>query len=231
MVQNHLLRLVAPKSWPMTKRKGIRFITRPRAGPHKLIESIPLNLLLKDVLNHASTTREVKSILNKGKVLINNRVVKDYKCPVGIMDIVSIPSTNEYYIVLIGENGKFSLNRIPKEKANLKLCKIINKTLLRKNKLQLNFSDGRNQLTNNKEYKVGDTLVLNLDKNEVKGHLEFKKGASVYLINGKHKGETAILDEISFSKGNRPNRIKLKKGNEVFETLEDYTFVVDKSIL
>ena len=231
MVQNHLLRLVAPKSWPMTKRKGIRFITRPRSGPHKLIESIPLNLLLKNVLNHASTTKEVKTILNKGKVLVNNEIVKDYNYPIGIMDIISIPSTKEYYVVLIGENGKFSLNKIPKEKASLKLCKIINKTLLRKNKLQLNFLDGRNQLTNNKEYKVGDTLVLNLDKNEIKDHLEFKKGASVYLINGKHKGETAILDEIGLSKGNSPHRIKLKKGNETFETLKDYTFVVDKSIL
>lgn len=231
MVQNHLLRLVAPKSWPMTKRKGIRFITRPRSGPHKLIESISLNLLLKEVLHHASTTKEVKTILNQGKVLVNNRIVKDYKCPIGIMDIVSIPSTNEYYRVLIGENGKFSLNKISQEKANLKLCKIINKTLLGKNKLQLNFLDGRNQLTNHKEYKVGDTLVLNLDKNEIKDHLEFKKGASVYLINGKHKGEIAILEEISFSKGNRLHRIKLKKGNETFETLKDYTFVVDNPIL
>jgi len=231
MAHNHLLRLVAPKSWPMTKRKGIRFITRPRSGPHKLLESIPLNLLLKDVLNHASTTKEIKTILNKGKVLVNNKIVKDYKCPIGIMDTISIPSTKEYYVVLIGENGKFSLNKITKEKASLKFCKIINKTLLRKNKLQLNFLDGRNQLTNNKEYKVGDTLVLNLDKNEIKDHLEFKKGAYIYLINGKRKGEIAILDEISFSKDNRPHRIKLKKGNETFETLNDYAFVVDKSIL
>ena len=134
MAHNHLLRLVAPKSWPMTKRKGIRFITRPRSGPHKILESIPLNLLLKDVLNHASTTKEIKTILNKGKVLVNNKIVKDYKCPIGIMDTISIPSTKEYYVVLIGENGKFSLNKITKEKASLKFCKIINKTLLRKNK-------------------------------------------------------------------------------------------------
>ena len=167
MVKNHLSRLVAPRSWPM-KRKGIKFIARPRSGPHKLEDSITLKMIMQNFLKQTATARETKIVLNNGKVFVDNKIVKDPNYPISLMDTISIPSLDEYYRVLIDEHKKFKLNKITKENANLKLCKIIDKTLLKKNKLQINFSDGRNKIAEDKKYKVGDTLVLTLDKNEIK---------------------------------------------------------------
>ncbi len=73
MVKNHLSRLNAPKSWPI-QRKGIKFIVRPSAGAHNMRECIPLNLVLKGLLKYSRTTKETKSVLNAGNVLINGKV-------------------------------------------------------------------------------------------------------------------------------------------------------------
>jgi len=45
----HLSTLAAPKSWPI-KRKGIKWITRPKSGPHNLKSSLPLIVVLRDML-------------------------------------------------------------------------------------------------------------------------------------------------------------------------------------
>src|SRR3989344_3107655 len=70
MVKNHLSRLTAPVSWGV-KRKGIKFITRPHAGAHNLRESIPLSLVITDLLKFARIRRETKKILNEGKIKLS----------------------------------------------------------------------------------------------------------------------------------------------------------------
>src|SRR3989344_6984637 len=105
MSQNHLSRLAAPKSWPI-KRKGIKWIARPRTGPHSLDNCITINVILKNILKHANTTREVKNILHDSKVLVNNTPIMDHKFAVGIMDIVSIPTIDQYYLVLLNKKNK-----------------------------------------------------------------------------------------------------------------------------
>lgn len=226
-MKKHLKRLAAPKSWKL-RRKGIKFIARPMPGPHKLEESITLNVILKNLLSYAKTTREVKKILNDGKILVDKIVRKNYRFPVGVMDIIEIPSTNEYYILLHNKKGKFILKKISKEEADFKICKIIEKTILKKNKIQLNLYDGKNILVEKNDFKVGDSIVIVLPKNEIKKHLKFEKGASIYLIGGKHIGNTGILEEVHKFPGSQPAKIIFKSGKETFETLKKYTFVIEK---
>ena len=63
MVKRHLSRLTAPKSWPI-KRKSTKWITRPHPGPHTLKNCMSLNIVLKNILKYAKTTKEVKKILD-----------------------------------------------------------------------------------------------------------------------------------------------------------------------
>ncbi|MBU4501796.1 MAG: 30S ribosomal protein S4e, partial [Nanoarchaeota archaeon] len=161
MVKRHLSRLGAPKSWPI-QRKGIKWIARPSPGPHTLKNCITLSLAIKNLLKYAKTTKEVKIILNEGKILIDKIVRKDHKFPLGIMDVIDIPSTKENFRVLYTDKGKFRLVKISADEGKLKPTKIVGKTILKGKKIQLNFYDGKNLIVDKEEYKVNDTLILEL---------------------------------------------------------------------
>ena len=225
-MSQHILRLAAPKSWPI-KRKNLKYIAKPSPGPHKLENCITLNLILKDLLKYAETEREVKKILNSGKVLVNKLIRKDHRFPVGIIDTIEIPSLNEYYRLLFNKKGKFILKKILKEDAELKLSKIIGKTMIKNKKIQINLYDGGNIIVGKDEYKLGDTILTS--NNEIKKHLKLEKGALIYLIGGKHVGSVGKIQD--FHKVSRSqDKIIFKIGNELHETSKEYAFVIDKPI-
>lgn len=224
-MSQHLARLAAPKPWSI-KRKNIKFITKPRPGPHNLKSSISINTVLKELLHYAKTTREVKKIINSDNLLVNGLIRKDHKFPVGVMDVIEFPKTKEYFRVLYNKKGKFILLPIKKEEVAIRPCKIINKTILKGKRVQLNLSDGTNIIVKEDSYKVGDSIILS--KNEIKSHLKFEKGASIYLVGGKHTGTTGILEGVHRLAGSQQDRIILKTVKETFETLKEYALVVGK---
>ena len=223
MVKNHLSRLNAPKSWPI-KRKGIKFIVRPSAGAHNMRECIPLSLVLKELLKYSRTTKETKSILNQGSILVNGKVKNDHALPVGFMDIISVPSLKKNYRVLYNLKGKFMLQEID-EKEVVRLAKIEGKSLLVKGKVQLNLFDGTNVLLEKNDYKVGDTLVIGMDGKIVK-HFKFDIGVNVYIMKGKKVGMQGKLLEVKPHKGKRGANIIVEVAGEKVETAKEYAFVV-----
>ena len=61
-VRKHLKRISAPKHWMLSKVGGI-WATKSSQGPHKLRESMPLTVLLRNKLKLALTGREAKLIV------------------------------------------------------------------------------------------------------------------------------------------------------------------------
>lgn len=231
MVKRHIKRLVAPKSWPIS-RKGSKFVTRPNPGAHPLERAMSINLLTKELLNYAKKTREVKKILNAGNILVDNTARKDYAFAVGLMDVISIPETDEFFRLVLNKKGKLVLQPLKKEESNIKPCKIIGKTILKKKKIQLNLFDGKNIITEEDNYKVGDTVLYDLRDKKIKGLLKFERGALIYLYDGKYVGTIATLQDIKAFYGSQPSIIKLKPkdGNE-FETLKEYAFVINDKVI
>lgn len=228
MVRRHLTRLTAPQSWPIQK-KGVKWITRPNPGAHGLQNCISLNLILKNILKYAKTTKEVKRILSEGKVLVDKKARKDYKFPLGVMDVLEIPQTKEHYRVLYTPKGKFKVCKISAEESKLKPSKIIGKTILKGKKTQLNLYDSKNILTDKDDFKVSDTVILTLgDKPSIKKHLKFEKGATVYIVEGKYKGLSGVVEDIK--QVFRNPTIKVKSKNKTFETSKHFAFVIDDSI-
>ena len=79
-----------------------------------------------------------------------------------------------------------------------------------------------NILAGNNDYKVGDTLIVSVPENSVRKHLKFEKKAKVFLIGGKHMGETGTVEDI------KQNRIIYKNDREEgLETLKKYAFVIE----
>lgn len=226
-MKRHLKRLAAPRTWRI-KRKERKWTVKPSPGPHKAEKSIPLLLVIRDFLGHARTSREAKKIIKEGKVLVDKRIRKDHKFPVGLMDIIEIPAVKERWLVLFDSKGKIKLNKLTLKGAKYKLCRIMNKSLVKGGKVQLNLHDGRNILVDPKEdgYKTKDTILLDLKKNRIAGHLPFKEGNKALITGGKHISRVAEIKEYKVRRGPEPNKVVLEDDNGVFETIEDYVFVV-----
>jgi len=221
MVKNHLKRLAMPTSWTTRQKKGVVWVARVNPGAHPSNEGTPLVLILREILEYANTSREVKLILNNKQVLIDGVRRKDHRFNVGLMDTISIPEIKENYRVSIGENGKLSLVKIDEKESKSKICKIKGKGLC-KGKTQLRLSDGRTILADKGSYKTSDSIVISVPDQKIISHLKFEKGSSVLLIAGKRIGIKGTVEEI------KENIVTIKSKSGKFETLKKYCFVVGK---
>ena len=222
MGKDHIKRLTAPKTWNIN-RKIHKFITKPIPGPHNMDVGIPLNVLLKEVLNYASTTRESKKIISTNEIKIDGVSRKNFRITVGIFDTIELVGTSEYFRVILNKKGKIDLIKIKKEDTMIKPCKIINKTMVR-GRLQLNLYDGKNIFVDKNSYKVGDSIVLSLPEQKISTHLKLDKKSTIFLIGGKHIGEIGNVDDII------KNKIIYKdQSNNLIETSKEYAFVVGEN--
>lgn len=77
-------RLNAPKSWMLDKLGGV-FAPRPSTGPHKLRESLPLVIILRNRLKYALTQSEVTKIVMQRTIKVDGKVRTDNTYPAGFM--------------------------------------------------------------------------------------------------------------------------------------------------
>lgn len=220
-----LKRLFAPKNWRI-ERKVKEWTVRPIPGPHSKEVSIPITILLRDYLGHATNRKEVNFILNNGDVLVNGRAIKNSSFPVGIMDVIEIPKTKEYFRVLFDKKGSVTLVKIDESEKNTKLFKLINKTMITGNKLQLNLHDGTNVLSN-EVYPTSSTLVMKVPEMKVVDSLEFKEGYIGLVIKGKNVSKIGKISKIT-EFGIYKDTVLLESGNDKFQTLKDYVLIVGK---
>ena len=209
-----LKRMSSPSWWPI-KRKERKFVISVR-GSHPKDFSLPLLVLLRDVLKVAETNREAKRIIKNGDVLVDKKKRRDPKYGVGLFDVVEIPLMKKAWRAVPQDGLTFI--EIPENESNLKICKILDKKTLRGNKNQLNLSDGRNLLTD-KNYSTSDSLVIELPNQKVVNHLKFENGSTALVIRGKNAGKTAKIKKIE------KERLWLDNG-EVFEIPKDLVIVV-----
>ncbi|MFQ5974943.1 MAG: 30S ribosomal protein S4e [Candidatus Hydrothermarchaeales archaeon] len=232
MVKRHLKRLSAPRTWTLRRKEHI-WTVKPRPGPHSQDKSYPLLLVVRDLLGYAENSREAKRILNEGNILVNGKVRKDPKFPVGLMDILQIPKTKENFLLVFDKNRKIALLNIKKKETKARLCKIINKCLVKGGHIQLNLHDGTNYLIKNSakksaedKYKTRDTILLDLKKGSISGQMPFKKGNLALIIGGSHMGEVAKIEEIRVMKSSRANVVVLSSDAKKFQTVDDYVFMI-----
>jgi len=225
--RKHLKRFKAPKHWPIHPKEN-KWTVKPNAGPHAIVESLPLLLIVRDILGVADNSREAKRIINNGEILVDGRIRKDYKFPVGFMDVIEIPKTGRVYRVLPDEKGRLILHPIATENKEFKLCKITDKTTIRGGKTQLNLHDGRNCLTD-EQCKVGDVVILKVPDQEISEVIDFENGTIGLITGGKHIGEIGRIKEINITKSSMPNTVEMEtEDKKVFLTLKDYVFVIGK---
>jgi small subunit ribosomal protein S4e len=223
-MSRHQKRVTVPRSWPIA-RKNHKWVAKASPGPHSSEDSMPMVMVVRDMLKLTDNSREVKRILYEGKVLVDGKVVKDHKLPVGIFDIISIPALNQDYRMLRDERGMFFFKSIESTDRK-KLVRVENKTTLKGNKQQLNFNDGSNRLEEG-TYKTGDSLILSIPEKKIEDRIEFKEGNLAIVVGGKHSGQTGRIKTIHAVRSSRPNRVVIS-GVEDFETIADYVFMIGR---
>uniref|UniRef100_A0A1I7XF19 Small ribosomal subunit protein eS4 n=1 Tax=Heterorhabditis bacteriophora TaxID=37862 RepID=A0A1I7XF19_HETBA len=227
--KKHLKRLAAPKHWMLDKLGGV-FAVRPRSGPHKLRECLPLNLFLRNRLKYALNYTEVKKILRQRVVKVDGKVRTDHKFPTGFMDVVSIERTNETFRLLYDVKGRFTVHRITPTEGQFKLCKVKALHMAHKNVPYLTTTDGRTLRYPDPHIKVNDSVVLDVTTSKITDFVKFEPGnlamdVLVSLVTEKSFPELLMLSILKMQLdtplplGNVSNVFVIGKGNKALVSL------------
>ncbi len=230
----HTKRIASPKTWPIA-RKGNTFVPRISPGPHKKEASMPLIILLRDVLKLGTTRKEIKYMLTKKRVEVDGRPRTDERFPVGHMDIIRLVPTNTYYRVQYHKSGKVLPFEISEEEASTKLVKVTGKRSIRGGKTQISFHDGRNIVLPNddkrlSEIKVNGTLKITVPDQEIQEIFHLSEDSFAMVTEGHHQGKIGRITEIIKRYGPRASQVSfLEENNDEnpeFSTALEYVFVI-----
>ena len=221
----HLKRLVAPRTWPLLRKSAV-FVSRPHAGGHNQFFSLPLVLIVRDILGFALTSKEARAMVRAGQILVDGKPARDIRQSVGIMDIVQFPLVKKNFIISLSPKGKLILLPLSEKHAGVKICSVKKKSVIKGNKKQVHCHDGRTLLSD-VAVSIRDSLLLKLPSQEVAEHLPFKEGATVLVLRGRHKGSLCEVKSIA----QQEKTVTLLHGKEVFETAPSSLLVVDKKIV
>ncbi|MCL2643342.1 MAG: 30S ribosomal protein S4e [Candidatus Bathyarchaeota archaeon] len=232
-----LKRKPAPKYWPI-HRKESTWVVKPVSGPHSLQTCLPMTIVLRDMLGVADTRKEGKLILSEGKVQVNGIVRKKDDFPVGLMDVISMPDSNQYYRVVPSHKG-LVLSAISKENAKYRFARVENKTVTSVG-VQIALHDGTNLLIKIADpknpvevtYETFDILKINITDGQVTEKLKTKEGNTAVITGGKNIGVQGKIVEIEKTEAKKRRQalvvIEDDKGVRC-QTILDFIFSIDSN--
>lgn len=224
----HLKREMSPKFWPIHRKEQV-WTVKTSPGSHSFKESMPLLIVVRDLLGYAETGKEAKMLIKQGKVLVDGKPRKDERYPIGLMDIVELPDAEQLFRVLPAQGGRMKLHPIKGSEAGFKLCRIVGKATSKGGGTQLNLHDGRNVVPpadDEAPYKVNDILQLKIPEQEVLGHVSFEQGVQAIITGGRSQGKKGIVIGFGTEPGNKQTATIRTPDGEDVRTLARYVFAV-----
>lgn len=212
-MSDHMKRLAAPRTWPL-KRKVNIWVAKQTAGAHSIEQSMPAVTVLRDMVCACDTAREAKRIIGNREMFVDGKAVKNPKAPVGFMDVITIPKMNLAFRMLLTDKGKLTLVPIEGDEANWEICKIMDKTVIKGGKVQLNLSSGRNIVLDKNDYKGGDSLKVAFDGQKILDHYPMAEGASVFISEGSQAGAVKTIKSLEVIRGPAPNIVLFTDGTQ-----------------
>jgi len=182
----------------MLSKLGGKYTSRPSTGPHKLRECMPLTVLLKNRLKYALTGKDVFAIVKdkEGMVKVDNKIRRDPRYPLGVMDVVSLEKTGEHFRILYDVKGRYQAHKIDAKEATFKLCKVQKKQMGANKIPYIVTHDGRTVRFPHPDIKKNDSIKFNLESGEVDGLIKFENGASILVTGGNNIGRVGILQHV-----------------------------------
>lgn len=195
--QRHISRLAAPMSWPIA-RKGTKFVAKPIAGPHNENLSMPLVILLRDVLGIVENKKQLAELIYEKQILVNGKRPKDVGIPVGLFDVIKIAKLGKAYRIILNKQGKLWPIEIKGSEEDLIILNVINLKQVNGGKYQITYSNGFTQLFDKKpELKINaDSVLLKLSDHKLLEEMKLKAGVLALVIIGKNSGEIGVVESI-----------------------------------
>jgi len=190
--KKHLKRLSAPSSWMLDKLSGT-YASRPSPGPHKLRESLPLTVFLRNRLKYALTGKEVTSIVKQRLIKIDGKVRTDPTYPTGFMDVISIEKSGEHFRLLYDVKGRFTIHRITPEEATYKLLKVRRVAIGNGGVPHIVTHDGRTIRYPDPLIKANDTVKFDIEQGKITDFVKFDTGNIVMVTGGRNMGRAGVI--------------------------------------
>jgi small subunit ribosomal protein S4e len=227
--KKHLKRVHAPQSWMLDKLGGV-FAPRPSSGPHKLRESFPLAIMLKNRLKYALNGAEVKKIVMQRTIKVDGKVRTDPNFPAGYMDVVTIDKAKDYFRILYDVKGRFILHRITPEEAKYKLCRVRRVQTGPKGIPFLTTHDGRTIRYPDPLIKVHDTIRYDIQTGKILDFIKFEVGNLCMVTGGHNLGRIGVITSRERHPGSFDIIHVKDSQNHTFATRMSYIFVIGKGV-
>jgi small subunit ribosomal protein S4e len=226
-----LKRQLAPAFWEIG-RKEKRFALKVSPGPHVASESYPLGIVLRDILKVVSTMREASQALTSGNVKVDGVIRRSTNFPVGLMDVIEIPSISKAYRMVPKDGVILRPIEISDDEKTVKLCKVTRKVTVKNKKLQYGFHDGRT-LIDDLKVNVHDTCLMTVPELKVTKTIKLEKGSTALIVSGDNAGTIGNIDDIRDGTFILPKRALVRVGEKKVELPVDMVLAVgtDKPVI
>jgi len=199
---------------------------RPSQGPHKLRESLPLILILRNRLKYALTGKESKMICMEKHVKVDGKTRTDPNFPAGFMDVVEIPKANDQFRLIFDTKGRFALHRISDEEKKFKLCRVKKSELSLKKVPYIVTHDGRTIRYPDPAIKVDDTIKIDIESGKILSFTKFEAGKLAIITKGRNTGRVGTIVHVEHHPGSF-DIVQVRDTNgHTFSTRQENVFVI-----
>lgn len=224
--RNKLKRLAAPRSWDIP-RKGRRFVYKPLPGPHPMRSSYPLGVVIRDLAKLTETGKEIKFVLKSGKVLVDGKPRQSPSFPVGLFNVVAVPSEGSVFRMVPSPKGLL-LAKVGEDEANKKLCSVHSKTKVRGGHMQYGLHDGRAMLNDDVGLAPGDAVLIEVPSQKVLDQVRLEKDSVGLVLSGDRAGQLGKIVEVKKGTISRERMVKISLPSGEAEIPSRLVFPVGK---
>ena len=157
---------------------------------------------------------------------IDNKIRRDSKFPVGVMDVLTVVKTNENYRMLYDVKGRFTLVPIKDAEAKFKLCKVKTKAVGPNKIPYIVTHDARTIRFPHPEINEGDTIKYDLEKSQVVTWYKNESGKLVYITGGNNIGRVGVLTHIEHHQGSFDIAHIRDANGKTFSTRKGNVFII-----
>jgi len=209
----------------LSKMDGI-WAPRPSQGPHKLRESLPLILILRNRLKYALTGKETKMICMEKHIKVDGKVRTDPNFPAGFMDVVEIPKSGDQFRLIFDTKGRYALHRISDEEKAFKLCKVVRQEMSKKSVPYVVTHDGRTMRYPDPLVKVDDVVKVDIASGKMTEFIKFETGKLAMITKGRNTGRVGTILHVEKHPGSFDVvQIRDSTGN-TFSTRKQNVFII-----
>ena len=171
---------------------------------------------------------EAKKIVNAGKVKIDNIIRYNVNFAVGLMDTIELVSSQQKVYRLVPRKSLLLYPiEISDNEKTLKLLKIKNKSIIKGNKIQYGFHDGKTVISED-IYLVGDTCLVKVPELEIIETLKLQSDCLAILTRGDNAGSIGKIQEIKEGTFSLPKRVIISVDSRLLEIPIDMIMVISE---